>query len=116
LRYEGIKRHVPPPAGSIVLVPAGRPGRVRWSGRGDTLHVFLKAGLLARVAAEAFDLDPARVAVPPHDRLHLPPLRAALGAVDAELTGGGAGGPRCRVAGQRPGRPPAPAPHGTPPA
>ena len=32
LVYEGVKRHVPPPAGSIMLVPAGSPGRVRWSG------------------------------------------------------------------------------------
>jgi AraC family transcriptional regulator len=30
--------------------------------------------------------------VPPLDQLHLPPLRAAMGAVDAELTAGGAGG------------------------
>jgi AraC family transcriptional regulator len=48
--------------------------------------------LVAQVAAESFDLDPARVSVPPLDRLHLPPLRAALGAVDAELTAGGVGG------------------------
>src|SRR5262245_445799 len=27
LRYEGVKRHVPPPAGSITLVPAGSPVR-----------------------------------------------------------------------------------------
>src|SRR5690242_15875790 len=33
LRYEGVKRHVPPPAGSVSLVPAGSPARWRWSGR-----------------------------------------------------------------------------------
>ena len=33
LRYEGLKRHVPPPAGAISLVPAGSPARWRWSGR-----------------------------------------------------------------------------------
>jgi AraC family transcriptional regulator len=48
--------------------------------------------LVAQVAAESFDLDPARVAVPPLDQLLLPPLRAAMLAVDAELTAGGAGG------------------------
>src|SRR5262245_19354612 len=32
LRFEGVKRHVPPPAGAIILVPAGTRGRVRWSG------------------------------------------------------------------------------------
>ena len=58
----------------------------------DWLHVFLEPGLVERVAAEAFDLDPARLAVPSLDALHLPQLRAAMLAVDAELTAGGAGG------------------------
>jgi AraC family transcriptional regulator len=92
LRYEGVKRHVPPPAGSIMLVPAGSPARVRSSGCKDSLHVFLEPGLVARVAAEAFGLDPARLTVPPLDATDLPHLRAAMGAVDAELTAGGAGG------------------------
>src|SRR5258708_17070426 len=35
LRYEGVKRHVPPPAGSISLVPARSPTRRRWSGPTD---------------------------------------------------------------------------------
>jgi AraC family transcriptional regulator len=92
LLYEGVKRHVPPPAGSISLVPAGCPSRVRSSGTKDALHIFLEPGLVARVAAEAFDLDPARTIVPPLDGLDLPQLRAAMLAVDAELTAGGAGG------------------------
>jgi len=54
LLYEGVKRHVPPPAGSIMLVPAGSPARVRSSGHKDELHIFLEPGLVARVAAEAF--------------------------------------------------------------
>jgi AraC family transcriptional regulator len=49
--------------------------------------------LVARVAAEAFDLDPARMTIPPLDGLDLPQLRAAMGVVGAELTSGGAGGP-----------------------
>src|SRR5262245_35229520 len=69
LVYEGVKRHVPPPGGSISLVPAGSPARVRSSGRRDQLHIFLEPGLVARVAAEAFELDPARLAVPPLDGL-----------------------------------------------
>src|SRR5215831_10927748 len=93
LRFEGVKRQVPPPAGAIILVPAGTLGRVRWSGGFDWLHVYLEPGLVERVAAEAFDLDPARLTVPPLDGLDLPPLRAAMGAVGAELTTGGAGGP-----------------------
>jgi hypothetical protein len=75
------------------LVPAGSPVWARSSGHKDELHIFLDARVVARVAAEAFDLDPARLTVPPLDGLDLPYLRAAMGAVDAELTAGGAGGP-----------------------
>ena len=66
---------------------------MRSSGCKDELHIFLEPGLVERVAAEAFGLDPARLTVPPLDGLDLPPLRAAMAAVDAELTAGGAGGP-----------------------
>jgi AraC family transcriptional regulator len=93
LRYDGVRRHVPPPAGSISLVPAGIPSRWRPSGRRDFLHIYLEPGLVERVAAEAFGLDPTRVSVPPLDGLDLPQLRAAMAAVGAELTAGGAGGP-----------------------
>jgi AraC family transcriptional regulator len=93
LRYEGVRRHVPPPAGSISLVPAGSPSRWRCRGRRDVLHVFLEPEMVGRVAAEAFGLDPARLTVPPLDGLDIPQLRATMEAVDAELTTGGAGGP-----------------------
>jgi AraC family transcriptional regulator len=93
LLCEGVKRHVPPPAGAIAVVPAGSPARWRWNGCFDWLNIFLEPGLVARVAAEAFGLDPARLTVPPLDCLDLPPVRAAMGAVDAELTAGDAGGP-----------------------
>jgi AraC family transcriptional regulator len=92
LWYEGVKRHLPVPAGSISLIPAGSPALWRWSGCKDRLNVYLEPGLVARVAAEAFDLDPARLTVPPLDGLDLPHLRAAMRAVDAEMTAGGAGG------------------------
>jgi AraC family transcriptional regulator len=92
LRYEGMKRHVPPPAGAIMLVPAGSPTLWRWSGSFDSLHIFLEPGLVTRVAAEAFGLDPARLTVPPLDGLDLPQVRTAMLALDAELTPGGAGG------------------------
>jgi AraC family transcriptional regulator len=92
VQSEGISRVVPPPAGSILVVPAGNPARWRWSSHSDSLHVFLEPGLVARVAAEEFDLDPARLTVPPRDGLDLPHLRAAMLAVDAELTAEAAGG------------------------
>jgi AraC family transcriptional regulator len=59
----------------------------------DTLNLYLEPGVVARVAAEAFDLDPARLTVPPLDGVDLPHLRAAMGAVDTELMARGPGGP-----------------------
>jgi len=93
LRYEGVKRYLSPPAGSISLIPAGSPAQYRWSGDMDTLNVYLEPGLVGRVAAEAFGLDPTRTTVPPLDGPDLPHLRAAMSALDAELTAGSAGGP-----------------------
>jgi AraC family transcriptional regulator len=92
LLYEGVKRHVPPPAGAILVVPAGSPTLWRWSGSFDSLHIFRAPRRCARVGAEAFGLDGARVTIPPLDGLELPHLRTAMLAVDAELTAGGAGG------------------------
>src|SRR5262249_3325157 len=92
LRYDGGKRNVPPPAGSGSLMPAGNRAGVGSRGCKEGLHIFLEPGLVERVAAEAFGLDPARLTVPPLDALDLPHLRAAMGAVDAELTASGAGG------------------------
>jgi AraC family transcriptional regulator len=48
--------------------------------------------MVERVAAEEFDLDPAHVSLPPLDRLILPPLRAAMLAVNDELMGEAPGG------------------------
>jgi AraC family transcriptional regulator len=92
LRYEGVERHIPPPVGAISVVPAGSPVKWRWRGRFDWLCILLEPALIARVAAEAFDLDPGQTMVPPLDGLDLPPIRAAMSEVDAELTAGGAGG------------------------
>src|SRR5262249_46952238 len=114
-RYEGISRAVPPPAGSVLMVPAGSPARWRWGNHSDSLHVFLEPGLVARVA-EAFDLDPARVSLPPLDGLDPPPLRAAMLAVNDELTAGAAGGPLAAEAPAHPlPAPPIPRLHTPPP-
>jgi AraC family transcriptional regulator len=92
LLYDGVKRHVPPPSGAISLVPAGNPSRWRCRGPRELLHIFLAPELVGRVANEAFDLDPTRLTLPPLDGMDLPQLRAAMEAVDAELTAAGAGG------------------------
>jgi AraC family transcriptional regulator len=92
LQCDGVNRVAPPRAGSILVVPAGTAARWRWSSHTDSLHVFLEPGLVARVAAEAFEIDPARASVPPLDGLDLPQLRAAMLAVNDELTADAAGG------------------------
>jgi AraC family transcriptional regulator len=92
VRYEDVLRHVPPAAGSVLVIPAGSPVRWRWSGRNDSLTVSLEPHLVARVAAESFDLDPMRVVVPPLDRLDVPQLRTAMQAIDGELMAGTAWG------------------------
>ncbi|HEY0801690.1 MAG TPA: AraC family transcriptional regulator [Steroidobacteraceae bacterium] len=93
LRYEGVKRDMPPPAGSIAVVPAGSSVLSRWQGSKDSLLIYLEPSLVTRVAAESFGLDPTRTAVPPLDGLNVPELRSAMLAVDAELRAGGVGGP-----------------------
>jgi AraC family transcriptional regulator len=91
LECDGVNRIVPPRGGSILVVPAGRPARWRWSSQSDSLHVFLDPRLVERVAEEAFELDPERAPVPPLDGLDLPQLRAAMLAVNGELTDAAAG-------------------------
>jgi AraC family transcriptional regulator len=97
MKYDGVRRHVPPPAGSISLVPAGTPLLWRSGVGGDMLQIYMDPGSVARVAAEEFGLDPGRLTVPPLNAVDLPHLRAAMWAVDAELTADGAGG---RLAGE----------------
>ena len=92
VRSEGICRVIPPPPGSILIVPAGTPAQWRWSTHSDSLHIFLEPGLVERVAVETFELDPARASVHPLDGLDLPEVRAAMLAVNDELTTDAAGG------------------------
>jgi AraC family transcriptional regulator len=93
VHYYEVDRHVPVPAGTVAVIPAGSPLRWRCRGPKESLHVFLEPGLFARVVTESFGLDQNRLVVPPFERLDLPQLRAAMQAVDSELTAGGAGGP-----------------------
>src|SRR5262245_18673731 len=92
LRYADVKRHRPPPLGSVSVMPAGIPIRWRWRGTKSSLHVYLEPDLVERVAVETFGLDPARGVLPALDALGIPQLTTAMRAVDAELTAGGVGG------------------------
>ncbi len=91
VRFDGVTRHIPPSAGSIIVVPAGVSIRARSSGHTDVLHIYLKPAVVARVAAEAFELDPARVSILPLDSVQHPQLRSVMLAVDDELSAMGGG-------------------------
>ena len=92
-RYEGGKRDLPPPAGSIAVLPVGSEPEFCWQGTKDSLHIYLDPKLIARVATTSFELDVSRTPISSLDALILPELRATMLAVDAELTTGGLGGP-----------------------
>jgi AraC family transcriptional regulator len=93
LRFEGVKRDGPLPAGSITVVPAGSSLLWRRQGSMDSLIIYLEPSLVARVAAESFEFDSARTVMSPLHGLNAPELRSAMLAVDAELRTGGVGGP-----------------------
>jgi AraC family transcriptional regulator len=92
LRSEDLDRQGPPPPGSVIVIPAGSPTWWDWHGPCDSAQVQLEPHLLTRVAAEALDLDPDRVILPPVYDLSHPQLRGAMLALDAELRAGGPGG------------------------
>jgi AraC family transcriptional regulator len=92
LQYEGVKRDIPPAAGSVALIPAGVAALWRWQGSKDSLHIYLDPSLVARVAGESFELDPTRTVVPLLDGFNAPELVSAMLAVNAELRAGGVGG------------------------
>src|SRR5258708_29877114 len=85
LRYDGGKRDVPPPAGSIAVLPAGRSVLWRRRGRVDALPIFLKPRLVARVAAESFEFDSTRTEVPPLHGLTVRELPSPMLAVESAL-------------------------------
>jgi AraC family transcriptional regulator len=93
LRYGEVKRDRPLPPGSIAVVPAGTSVLWRRQGSIDALLIYLEPSLVARVAAESFELDSSRAVVRPLDVLHSPELRSAMLAVDDELRTDWLGGP-----------------------
>ena len=92
IQFAGQERTQPGPPGSVTIIPAGTPSRWRWRGSSESIHVLVEPQLLARVAAEALDLDPGRVEIPAVFDLSYPPIRDVLLALDGELRAGGPGG------------------------
>lgn len=91
-QFAGLTLKRRPVAGSISVIPAG--SSVQWSRKGvmDMLFIHLDPSLVARVAAESFELDSSRTVLPPLHGLNMPELRSTMLAVDAELRAGGVGG------------------------
>ena len=81
-----------PAPGSILVLPAAHPRRAFWRGPTESVHIHLDPRLIAKVAAEAFDLDPDRVELPADATLIEPSVQATILAIDAELAAGAAGG------------------------
>src|SRR5262249_6831771 len=92
LRTEGLDWEGVPPPGSILVLPAGHPRRAFWRGPTESVHIHLGPELIAKVAAEAFDLDPDRVELAADAALIHPAIQAAILAIDAELGTGSEGG------------------------
>ncbi|HEY0009208.1 MAG TPA: AraC family transcriptional regulator [Tepidisphaeraceae bacterium] len=90
-RYEG--RGVPH---SVTLVTPGVESRWRWQGVFESTQFQVLPALLAKVAQEAFDLDPARVHFPAryYDRSS-PAVVDTLKALRGELLVGGPGRRLC---------------------
>lgn len=93
LRYQDVKREIPPSVGSITVIPPGSVTDCCWRGTKDGFNIHLDPKLVAQVAASSFELDLSRTAVPSRDALMAPELRSIMLAVDTELRTGGVGGP-----------------------
>ncbi len=81
---------------AVNLVPPGVESRWRWRNTIASTHYQLSLALVAKVAEEAFDLDPARVHFPVryYDRSS-PEVIDTLTALRRELLTGGPGGRLC---------------------
>src|SRR5260370_39638017 len=88
LRYDGGKRDVPPPAGSIAVLPAGRSVLWRRRGRVGALHILLEPSLVARGAAQSFEVDSTRTVGPPLGGLTVRDVRSAEFAGESALRAG----------------------------
>lgn len=81
---------------AVNLLPPGVESRWRWRNTIDSTHYQLSPALVAKVAEEAFDLDPARVRFPVryYDQSS-PEVIDTLTALRHELLTGGPGGRLC---------------------
>lgn len=81
---------------SMNLVPPRIESRWRWQNVFESTHYQLSSALIAKVAEEAFDLEPARVSFQAryYDQAH-PEVIETLAALRNELLTGGPGGRLC---------------------
>jgi len=81
---------------AVTLVPAGVESRWRWQNTCDSTQYQLSPALVAKVAEEAFELDPSRLHFPVryYDQSS-PDVISPLTALRGELLNGGPGGRLC---------------------
>ena len=92
-RCQGVKRDIPPPVGSITVIPAGSITECCSQGTRDAFHIHLDPKLIARVAKTSFERDLSGTPVPPFGALMSRELRTTMLTVDAELRSASLGGP-----------------------
>ena len=92
-RCQGVKRDIPPPVGSITVIPAGSKTECCSQGTRDAFHIHMDPKLIARIAKTSFERDLSGTTVPPFGALTLPELRTTMLSADAELRCCGLGGP-----------------------
>lgn len=95
-RCDDAKHHGDGLPHAVNLLPPGVESRWRWRNAIDSTRYQLSPALVAKVAEEAFDLDPGRVHFPVryYDRSS-PEVIGALTALRHELLTGGPGGRLC---------------------
>ena len=92
----GVDLDGPPDEGAVAVIPSGASSYYRWDGVSDSTHFQLSRAVVARVAVEACDLDPANVRFRPVLFGNMPPaIAATLAALRDELLSGGPGGRVC---------------------
>ena len=95
VRCDGVEYLGDGRPGTVGVVPAGLARQARWENTVDWTVAQIDPALIARVALEACDLDPARVAERPIFHDPWPPLVAAVSALRDEVLSGGLGGRLC---------------------
>lgn len=91
-RFDGRVHEGRVTKGNIIITPAEQPTEWTWQNQVDVLHLQLEPAFIAKVAAEALEMDPDRVEIVHHFSVHDPMIeqvgRALLSELQSESTSG----------------------------